>query len=57
MPAISAGVYGYPKKEATAIAIRAMQGHDARFDRVIACAFDEEMARLYRDALETVSSL
>ena len=50
-PAISAGVYGYPKREATAIAIRAMRRHELEFDRIIACAYDDEMATLYRDAL------
>jgi O-acetyl-ADP-ribose deacetylase len=50
-PAISAGVYGYPKSDATAIAVRAMRRHEAEFERIIACAYDDEMAELYRDAL------
>jgi O-acetyl-ADP-ribose deacetylase (regulator of RNase III) len=50
-PAISTGVYGYPKAEAAAIAVRVMREHETRFDRVIACLFDDEGARLYRTAL------
>ena len=50
-PAISTGVYGYPKDRATEIAVRAMMRHSAEHDRIIACAYDEEMAELYRREL------
>jgi O-acetyl-ADP-ribose deacetylase (regulator of RNase III) len=49
-PAISTGVYGYPKEHATAIALRAMRRHEREFERIIACAFDESTAELYRRA-------
>jgi len=52
-PAISAGVYGFPKERAAEIAVRAMQRHEAEFERIIACAFDEGTAKLYRMALRT----
>jgi O-acetyl-ADP-ribose deacetylase (regulator of RNase III) len=50
-PAISTGVYGYPKAEAAAIAVRVMREHQARFDRIIACLFDEESANIYQREL------
>ncbi len=50
-PAISAGVYGYPKDQAARIALEAMKRHEAEFDRVIACVFDQETEAIYRQAL------
>jgi O-acetyl-ADP-ribose deacetylase (regulator of RNase III) len=53
-PALSTGVYGYPKAEAAAIALRAMIAHDAEYERIVACLFDEKDAQLYRDTLVTL---
>ena len=50
-PAISTGVYGYPKPEAARIAIAAMRAHEADFERIIACVFDAENEAAYRAAL------
>jgi O-acetyl-ADP-ribose deacetylase (regulator of RNase III) len=54
-PAISTGAYGFPKQPAGAIAMEAMLRHQPEFDRIIACAFDEESARYYREALRAGS--
>ena len=51
-PAISTGVYGFPKARAAEIAIGVMREHEARFERIVACAFDAETERLYRAAME-----
>jgi O-acetyl-ADP-ribose deacetylase len=50
-PAISTGVYGFPKPRATEIAIDVMRRHEPDFARIVACLFDAEMQALYRDAL------
>lgn len=50
-PAISTGVYGYPKDEATEIALREVQAH-VRLDQVIFCCFDKATAELYRALLK-----
>ena len=49
-PAISTGVYGYPKRAATEIAVREVRAH-ADLDRAIFCCFGEDMTALYREVL------
>ncbi|HEX8506885.1 MAG TPA: O-acetyl-ADP-ribose deacetylase [Hymenobacter sp.] len=53
-PGISTGVYGYPKQEATAIAVREVRQWLAANDfpaQVVFVAFDAESRRLYEQAL------
>ena len=50
-PAISTGVYGYPKVDAARIAIRVMLEYEPRFMRIVACLFDDEAERLYETEL------
>ena len=50
-PAISTGVYGYPKRQAAEIAVAVMREYEDRFERIIACCFSEEDAALYRAVL------
>jgi O-acetyl-ADP-ribose deacetylase len=52
-PAISTGVYGYPKREAARIALDVMRAHEADYDRVIACLYDAQSAAIYREACES----
>jgi O-acetyl-ADP-ribose deacetylase (regulator of RNase III) len=51
-PAISAGVYGFPREHAAKIAVRVMRRHEAEYERIVACAYDEGTAELYRKELE-----
>jgi O-acetyl-ADP-ribose deacetylase (regulator of RNase III) len=47
-PAISTGVYGYPKAQAVAVALSVMRHHVEDFDEIIACCFSTEDAEQYQ---------
>ncbi|MBZ9844336.1 O-acetyl-ADP-ribose deacetylase [Mesorhizobium sp. CA5] len=56
-PAISTGIYGYPKDQATGIAVGAASaflGQNALPDTVTFCCFDEQTAELYRQAVAAI---
>lgn len=55
-PAISTGVYGFPKREAARIALGVMRTYEGRFDEIIACCFSEEDAAIYRETLAELTS-
>jgi len=50
-PAISTGVYGYPKEPATEIAVREVKAHAGALEKVIFCCFDKATAELYRSII------
>jgi O-acetyl-ADP-ribose deacetylase (regulator of RNase III) len=50
-PAISTGVYGYPKQAAARVALGVMREYEARFERIIAVCHSAEDADLYRRTL------
>nr|VFK40019.1 MAG: O-acetyl-ADP-ribose deacetylase (regulator of RNase III), contains Macro domain [Candidatus Kentron sp. SD]VFK45156.1 MAG: O-acetyl-ADP-ribose deacetylase (regulator of RNase III), contains Macro domain [Candidatus Kentron sp. SD]VFK79361.1 MAG: O-acetyl-ADP-ribose deacetylase (regulator of RNase III), contains Macro domain [Candidatus Kentron sp. SD] len=47
-PAISTGVYGYPKPDAARIALGIIREYEDRFREIIICCFREEDAAIYR---------
>ncbi len=50
-PAISTGVYGYPKKQAAVIALKAMRAAVDDFDELIVCCFSDNDAQVYQELL------
>jgi O-acetyl-ADP-ribose deacetylase (regulator of RNase III) len=52
-PAISTGVYGYPKDQAVRIAVRVMKEYEPAFKRIIACCFSAEDESLYLKILHS----
>ena len=50
-PAISTGVYRFPRADAASIALTVMRRHQGAFDRIVACLFDRENVELYRALL------
>lgn len=55
-PAISAGVYGYPKKDATRIAVRTVREYPTqKVRKVIFCCFGEDMLKVYQDVLKMMA--
>jgi len=50
-PAISTGVYGYPKDDAARIALGVLREYEGKFERVIACLHSEKDVDIYRDML------
>ena len=50
-PAISTGVYAFPRARASRITIASMREHEGEFEWIVACLFDDESVELYRAAL------
>ncbi len=50
-PAISTGVYGYPKDAAAAVAVATLRETPTDVERVVLCAFDDATADGYRRLL------
>jgi O-acetyl-ADP-ribose deacetylase len=50
-PAISTGIYGFPKRRAAEIAVKEVRNNSADFETIIFVCFDAETARIYQDLL------
>lgn len=50
-PAISTGVYGYPKRQAAAIALEVMRQFEQQFERIVIVTHGDEDTQIYRDLI------
>ena len=55
-PAISTGIYGYPKEQACRIAVGMMLKFERDFERVIACCFSQQDTDLYLQVYQEKTS-
>lgn len=51
-PAISTGIYGYPREAAAAVAVGVMRAYEHRLERIVACCYAEADAAVYRRLLQ-----
>jgi O-acetyl-ADP-ribose deacetylase (regulator of RNase III) len=60
LPAISAGIFGYPPEQATAVIARAcaawLADHDGSLETVLLVGYDEPSARLFADAVDDLAA-
>lgn len=50
-PSISTGAYGYPKEQATNIALSVMGEYESKFDEIVCCCFSDEDREIYEKEL------
>jgi O-acetyl-ADP-ribose deacetylase (regulator of RNase III) len=53
-PAISTGIYGFPKERAARIAVNEVSAYTGDFERLLFVCFDAETAEIYRTHLRSV---
>jgi O-acetyl-ADP-ribose deacetylase (regulator of RNase III) len=52
-PAISTGIYGFPKAAAAEIAVKVMKEYEGRFTEIIACCFNAQDVEHYQSLLDS----
>jgi O-acetyl-ADP-ribose deacetylase (regulator of RNase III) len=53
-PAISTGVYAYPKQQAAEIALKVMRQYNERFNKILAACHSEADVALYEDIIKSM---
>ena len=53
-PAISTGIYGYPKRQAAVIALTTMQAYEDRYEKIIACCFSDSDFWIYHKVMASL---
>lgn len=53
-PPISTGIYGYPVKEASLVAMKVVCSYEDDFEEINIVCFDENTLKVYEHALELV---
>lgn len=52
-PAISTGLFGYPKEQAARIAVSVMRQYEPAFDEILACCYSAADMAIYEELLAT----
>jgi O-acetyl-ADP-ribose deacetylase (regulator of RNase III) len=50
-PAISTGIYGFPKGRAAEVAVSEVQAYSEKLEKILFVCFDEETAGIHRKLL------
>ena len=53
-PAISTGVYGYPKRQAAVIALTAINRYQDQYQRIICCCFSDSDVWIYQKVMASL---
>ena len=53
-PAISTGVYGYPKRQAAVIALTAINRYQDKYQSIICCCFSDSDAWIYQKVMDSL---
>ncbi len=54
-PAISTGIYGFPKRAAAKIALEVLNRYVMTIDEIIVCLFSEEDMKIYRELITEIN--